>query len=148
MRPRPNCPDARAAAVPVRRPWCVRPRDRRLLDALLLEREMFVGAVCGPEPGVWRVTLASGDAALLLDGAAVSAGDFERTAAGAMLAGVLGGPAGPDAVAALAADLGREPGGEFALSDAELRTWYVSWLVARAHAQDPQGLSRRSRRSA
>ncbi|HEY3187185.1 MAG TPA: hypothetical protein VGJ70_06905, partial [Solirubrobacteraceae bacterium] len=74
------------------------------------------------------------DTTLLLDGAGEGERDFERSAAAAVLDSFLGGPAGPDVVAALAADLAREPDGEFALSDVQLRAWYVDWLVGRARA--------------
>jgi len=132
MRLRPTCTDPRAAARPARRRSCVLPLGHRMLDALLTERDLFVGVLAGPDRAVWRVALASGEAVLLLDGAAAGERVFERSAAAAVLANVLGGPPGADAVMALAADLAREPDHEFARSDAMLRAWYVDWLVARA----------------
>jgi len=99
---------------------------------LLLERDLFVGVLTGPDRAVWRGALASGEAVRLLDAAGADERVFERSAAAAVLASVLGGPPDAGAVVALAADLAREPDHEFVRSDAMLRAWYVDRLVARA----------------
>ena len=112
----------------------MRPLGPPALEALLAEHDLFVGVLAGPDRAVWRVALASGEAVLLLDGAGAGEPVFEWSAASAVLASVLGGSPGADAVTALAADLAREPDHEFARSDAMLRAWYVDWLVARARA--------------
>lgn len=116
-----------AAAAARRRPECVRPRADRLLGV----REHYVGSLAVSGPGLWRVGVAGG-AVRPLGGPPPRTGDEDdvlRWAAGCLLAAAMPRVVSDRAVRALAADLPALAGDDVALTDVEVRVWFLGWRL-------------------
>lgn len=110
-----------------RRPDCVRPRAERLLGV----REHYVGSLALSGPGLWRVG-AAGGAPRPLGGPPPRAGGEEavlRWAARSLLMAAIPRAVSDRAVRALAADLPAFAGHDVALTDVEVRVWFLGWQL-------------------